>query len=357
MTCDDTRARLLELPSADLLALPHLAGCDDCRALAEALVSRHGDLDRALDQRADLPTTLGRPEPANTPWRWTLSSLALAAAVAATLAVGLQAGWAPIPPPEGVGAAAPPDISTPGDRTPSRDEQPPAPDGSVAVRPSPAPEVRPASARPEETAPDPAPLSTRPAPTAANAGAPGPVGCVLTELEPAAIVGGLTAQDVACLEEAFDADPSSSANRLLMVHWFAAGDLHRWEERIRLQVAVDRELDRIDPDLCYKLALHLSKHGDDEEVLRLADDALGRRTVWKGNTYTTRVFSLFKLRAVSRQRLWQQAELQGGDAQTARRETLVAAREWLAFARESGKDGSIARELCLLAAERPEQCD
>jgi hypothetical protein len=99
MSCKSTRIALLELQPDELKHLPHLAECAACQSLADALTDRLLDLDRALDHGADPPSSLITPTPANRPWRFTMSTLALAAAALVTLVVGSR--------PQGVPATTP----------------------------------------------------------------------------------------------------------------------------------------------------------------------------------------------------------------------------------------------------------
>ncbi len=100
--CERTRERLLTASIDELSDMratdPHLAGdtpCLQCRALVDALLERHTDLDRGLDAFASRP--LPQPEassaPSPRPRSWTMSAtqLTLAAAALATLTlVGVQ---------------------------------------------------------------------------------------------------------------------------------------------------------------------------------------------------------------------------------------------------------------------------
>ncbi len=92
-----------------------------------------------------------------------------------------------------------------------------------------------------------------------------------------------------------------------MVNAFAKGDKASWEALAKRHLD---EIDQSDPNLCYKYALLLSKQGPGRAsgVIRWAEVALDNRSLWTGDTYTSRVNSLYKLQAVSAQKLWAKAE-------------------------------------------------
>jgi hypothetical protein len=134
----------------------------------------------------------------------------------------------------------------------------------------------------------------------------------LVELQALAILGKLTAEQTQCLEASLTAaermTQKSKISRVLMVHAFSAGETDRWEQLMKRHL---EEIEQSDPDLCYKYSLHLSKKtttGAAYGVIRWSNVALENRTVWTGSTYTQRVFSLYKIRAVAAQRIWQDLE-------------------------------------------------
>ena len=99
---------------------------------------------------------------------------------------------------------------------------------------------------------------------------------------------------------------------------------------------------------------------------RWANVALENRTVWTGDTYTSRVYSLYKVRAAASQALWQDAEGEHSKAPSDdsrdkvdkyRNMTKVNAREWYEYARSSGKDASTALQLCISAAGTADYCE
>src|SRR5690606_26170961 len=135
-------------------------------------------------------------------------------------------------------------------------------------------------------------------------------------------------------------------SRVLMVNAFAKGDKATWERLVKRHLD---EIDQSDPELCYKYAVHLSKSGPSRAngVIRWANTALDNRTVWQGDTYTSRVYTLYKLRAAAAQQLWQSAEKAHASeptdatrkkAEDYRSQTKVLAREWYEYAKVAGKD-------------------
>ena len=191
----------------------------------------------------------------------------------------------------------------------------------------------------------------------------------LIRLEPAAMLGKLNKGQEVCLEESLKTAAKQTEKEkislLLMSNAYSKGDKPAWEKLVARHLD---EIDQSNPDLCYKYALHLSRKGASKSyaVIRWADVALENRTVWTGDTYTSRVFSLYKLKAASAQRLWQDAEAAHANAPTdqtkgkvteTRDMTKVFSREWYEYAKVAGKDANTALQLCMSAAGSKEYCE
>ena len=76
-----------------------------------------------------------------------------------------------------------------------------------------------------------------------------------------------------------------------------ASDNGEWARLMRRHL---EEIDRSDPDMCFKYALHLSKNRGTSSaygVIRWSESALERKSRWSGPTYTRRVYDLHKLRS------------------------------------------------------------
>ena len=148
---------------------------------------------------------------------------------------------------------------------------------------------------------------------------------------------------------------------LLLADAWHKGDRAGWERLVRRHLD---DIDPADPDISYKYANYLVRLGPDRarSAYRWANVALENRTVWTGATYTTRVSSLYKIRAASAQHMWRSAlSAPGGgtaEADRYRDLTRVAAREWLEYAREVGSaDEATASELCREAAGNASYCE
>lgn len=188
-------------------------------------------------------------------------------------------------------------------------------------------------------------------------------------LEPKAMMGKLTPGATKCLEGLLAATSKQTdkdkISRILMTNAYSSGDKKLWEKLVKRHLD---EIDRSDPDICYKYAFHLAKKGTSASygVIKWADVALENRTVWTGSTYTTRVNSLYRLRAIAAQRLWKAAETKmasdSSEANAAARDkvknmTKVMAREWYEYASKAGKDASKAKALCVSAAGTEDYCE
>ncbi len=192
----------------------------------------------------------------------------------------------------------------------------------------------------------------------------------LPKLEPQAILGQLTPGQIGCLEKRVGdaAEKQTDRNRvsrLLMGNSFAKGDKNEWERLVKRHL---EEIDSSDPDICYKYALHLSKLGPGSAhgVIRWSETALENRSVWSGDTYTSRVTSLYKFRSAAGQALWQKAEgayaqdpndVNKGAVDKWRNATKTYSREWYEYAKVAGKDTTQALQLCMSAAGTKDFCE
>lgn len=198
----------------------------------------------------------------------------------------------------------------------------------------------------------------------------GPVTCDnLVALEPAAMMGKLSNEQVGCLEASLAAASQQTdkdkISRILMANSYSAGDMRTWETQVKRHL---EEISQADPDLCYKYALYLSKKGAGRAwgVIKWADVSLENRTVWSGETYKSRVYALYKLRASAAQELWKAAEEKHAAAPSddTRKEvddtrglTKTYAREWYEYAVEAAKDTTTPLQLCISAAGTADFCE
>jgi hypothetical protein len=154
-------------------------------------------------------------------------------------------------------------------------------------------------------------------------------------------------------------------SRLLIVDSEARKDTAAWERLIRRHL---EDIDRSDPDLCFKYALYLSRRGAAraQGVIRWADYALENKARWKGSTFKSRVFALNRLRTESANRLWQasaekhaaeQSEANLAKTETYRNKTKQFSREWLDYARASKQSTKSAMEICISAAGKKNFCE
>ena len=191
----------------------------------------------------------------------------------------------------------------------------------------------------------------------------------LIKLEPAAMMGKLSDAEIRCLDNTLRVNErmtfKDKISRVLLADAWAKQDEHRWEGVARRHL---EQIDRSDPDMCYKFALYLSSKGPDrmEEALKWADVALENRRMWTGDLHVKRVYSLYKLKAMAAQKNWayledQLAKAPSADAEDSviemRNKTKTLAREWLEYARSAGKDPTLALNLCVSAAGTADFCN
>ena len=192
----------------------------------------------------------------------------------------------------------------------------------------------------------------------------------LVKLEPAAMMGTLRVGQTKCLEGRVNSESQQTTkdkvSRLMITNAEAAGDKGNWERLMKRHL---EDIDRSDPDLCFKYALHLSRGGSgrSQGVIRWADYSLENKAKWSGQTYKTRVFSLYKLRAEAAQRLWQDAEKEFAEGERSDEKEAKAAkyrgqakdyaREWLDYAKASAQDTKTAMALCVSSSGNRAFCE
>ena len=184
----------------------------------------------------------------------------------------------------------------------------------------------------------------------------------LRMLEPAAMLGRLTPDQIQELRDALEVETNDvmrdRVSRILMVHHWSSGDYGSWEILTQRHL---NDIDASDPDVSYKLSLHLSRKGPDRarEVIKWAEVALEHHAAWSGSTKSSRVYNLHKLRAAAAQQLWQQAEKhKTEDIATTRHLTKMMAIEWHEHIKKSGGEKGLekSKALCLSAAGSESAC-
>ena len=190
----------------------------------------------------------------------------------------------------------------------------------------------------------------------------------LVKLEPAAMMGSLRVGQVKCLDGRVNTESAQTSrdklSRLLIVNAEASGNKSEWEKYVRRHL---EDIDRSDPDLCFKYASHLAKGGarSASATIKWSEYALDNKARWTGNTFKTRVYSLYKIRAEAATKLWTDAEQTYTQNRTdeneqrsdkLRGQAKDFAREWLDYARVSGQDTKNAMALCASAAGNDTFC-
>lgn len=192
----------------------------------------------------------------------------------------------------------------------------------------------------------------------------------LLDLEPAARLGRLNDEQVRCLLDALDAAErqtlKNKISRVLMADAWAKGDTHRWMGVVARHL---EEIERSDPDLVYQYAYHLVQLGNPErmdQAIYWADVALENKATWEGDVHVRRVYALLKVKTMAELRSWEylegvyrqsRSDADLAEAEAARAELKTAAREWVDFARQSGKDRTEAMRICAMAAGNSTFCE
>lgn len=207
--------------------------------------------------------------------------------------------------------------------------------------------------------------------TTSGSGAPAaaPERCdELIELEGTALLGELSPGLQRCLEGRISSDrlqtTKNKVSRLLIANAEAAGRAEEWERLMQRHL---EDIERSDPDLCMRYAVHLHKQGleSEEEALRWAGYALDNKQLWQGDEHVRKVSGLMRLRAEAANKLWRDADKRyteepGPENDKIAREfrgwTMDYAREWLDYARASGGKTDQAMLLCQAAAGTADFC-
>jgi hypothetical protein len=194
----------------------------------------------------------------------------------------------------------------------------------------------------------------------------------LRKMEPKAMMGKLSDPEIRCLDKSLRESQTMTfkdkVSRVLMADAYAKKHDDRWEAIARRHL---NEIDRSDPDLCFKFSTFMFKKVDAkgpdaaDEVMKWADVALENKQVWTGDTYVKRVSSLYKIKAIAAFKKWEQLEVKfkekpddtlGKSKEEARNEAKNLAREWLAYAKEASLEVDQAAQLCVSAAGTEDFC-
>ena len=190
----------------------------------------------------------------------------------------------------------------------------------------------------------------------------------LIAMEPDALMGIFSPGRIECIETRLTSETQTTQDklsRLLLADADSKGDKGEWE---RLMARHLEDIDRSDPDMCILYAQNLLKKGvgSAQEAIRFADYALENKQVWSGDTYTKRLYGLYRLRAEAANELWKDAEqnliadpTDENDAQTQkwRGKSKDYAREWLDYAEASEQNIDRALMICVSAAGTKRACE
>ena len=195
----------------------------------------------------------------------------------------------------------------------------------------------------------------------------------LRKLEPKAMMGKLSDGEIRCLDRTLRESEKQTSkdklSRVLMADAYAKKNDDRWETIVRRHL---NDIDRSDPDLCYKFSTFMLKRVPDkgptaaDEVMKWADVALENKQQWTGDTYVKRVSTLYRVKATAAFKKWEWLENEfkekpsedlSKNKEEARNEAKNLAREWLAYSKEAGLDGSMANQMCVSAAGTESFCE
>lgn len=183
------------------------------------------------------------------------------------------------------------------------------------------------------------------------------------------MMGQLNAGQRSCLERRIASEPQQTTKKkvslVLIMDAEARGDKTAWETLMKRHLT---NIDRSDPNMCFKYAIHLSRGSAARanSVIRWADYALENKQAWSGAQYKKNVYGLYKLRAQAANKLWKRASDKhvksnsDADKQKAEKARGLAkdySREWLDYARASQQSTKSPMALCVSAAGNKEFCE
>ena len=190
----------------------------------------------------------------------------------------------------------------------------------------------------------------------------------LITLEQPAMVGEFSVGQVNCLENRLRTErlqtTRSKISRLLLVNAESSGNISSWEALMARHL---EEIDRSDPDLCFRYAIHLYRADIEaqEESLRWASYALENKQNWTGDEFVKKVSSLYKLRAESASKLWKDAAKTYSADPSSENDAITRdyrglamdyAREWLDYTRAASLPEQRAYDMCVSAAGTEDFC-
>ena len=190
----------------------------------------------------------------------------------------------------------------------------------------------------------------------------------LLALEPFSLMGQLTEGLRECLEKRLASAEQTLQNKISR-HLMMDAEARRDQERMTMLLGRHlQEIDRSDPELCFKYATMLFKKGIDrqEEVIVWAGAALENKQEWTKRTYKRRLFALYQLRAETSNKLWNHWDAKyiedrtgesKGQAENWRNMTKQYSLEWLKYAQISTQAVKRARNLCVAAAGTADFCE
>jgi hypothetical protein len=201
--------------------------------------------------------------------------------------------------------------------------------------------------------------------------APDPTDCTdNTMLENFAMMGSLGELRVQCVEERITSSTRQTErdklSRILLYDAEVRKASEEWADLMKRHL---EDIDRSDPDLCFKYAIYLSRNNQDEgyEIIRWINYALENKDKWSAKLYVQRNDALQRLRTTTAYSMWRNSMDQlvdeGGvnpelerDAEKFRGWTKEYSREWLQYARNAGRDTHKAMQICSSAAGTSTYC-
>ena len=187
------------------------------------------------------------------------------------------------------------------------------------------------------------------------------------ELEDLALMGQLSAGEIACLEDSLHKQSRMTQkvriSKILINNMQQSKKYSKWEQLVLRHL---EKFDRSDANMSLGFAIYLANKGKYIDAIRWCDNAIEQsHTFAKGSDTTEKRYQAYRVRAISANKLWRKysedlvkyrddlkRDRIEKKVKTYKAKTKNFSREWLDYARASSSSTTQALTLCIAASNR-----